>query len=828
MENILQGMPPATLLVHKFPAKSNNKAMIFKSNIEAIKNAPSQLTAGFFMFITLIILLMVLWVNNLSENKSLVLQMAEESTDAHSISEMLNSVHKQALAIKEFKNASTHEGKRDSYSRFIYIANNFSKVAHTLSSKPSQKEKAEIWKDVNQYLARFDTIIKQAETLDTDNKQDGAYQLLLNNYDFIHDKMMSSVSLLISNDLLGQSRENVDNIVSKVSAENETTYMLLFFLGWITFFLGAFMMSMIKRTVKSEAAALEQGERLRDLYEATSISGISHEEKILETLRLGCKVLGMEIGKVGRQDPVENTSTFINFVAPPEIPAKKGTVLPLDKTFCNLTFLSEGPIAFHHVTKSKYKDHPATSFLGMEAYIGTTIFVNDKKYGTVNFSNRKPRQNPFTKADIDFVNIIGKWISVTMEQQMSEEALQAAKKDAETANHAKSTFLANMSHEIRTPLTAILGYSEMLLEDDEDKTDEDRKHEIKSIMKSGSHLHEIINDILDLSKIEAGQLVIEEIDIPTTGPFDEIESIFKSRSKEKGLTFTTHYNFPLPEKIMTDPTRLKQILINLCGNAIKFTKKGGVTIDVSYLNEEQLLEVRVQDTGIGMGEEEMACIFRPFSQADDSITRKFGGTGLGLCISKQLAQKMGGDVTVESKKGEGSTFTVTIKARIPVGHLGLMKEKSTPAERNIEAVLVPTQLQGHVLLAEDIPENQKLITKYLMRTGLTVDIADNGQIALDMADRVKYDLIVMDVQMPVMGGLEATKELRQKGINIPIICITANAMREDKQRCLEAGADKYFTKPIDLRRLYSALTYYLKPGNVDPDTNESRLSAQNN
>jgi CheY-like chemotaxis protein len=157
-----------------------------------------------------------------------------------------------------------------------------------------------------------------------------------------------------------------------------------------------------------------------------------------------------------------------------------------------------------------------------------------------------------------------------------------------------------------------------------------------------------------------------------------------------------------------------------------------------------------------------------------------------------------------------------------------MKEKSTPAERNIEAVLVPTQLQGHVLLAEDIPENQKLITKYLMRTGLTVDIADNGQIALDMADRVEYDLIVMDVQMPVMGGLEATKELRQKGINIPIICITANAMREDKQRCLEAGADKYFTKPIDLRRLYSALTYYLKPGNVDPDTNESRLSAQNN
>jgi signal transduction histidine kinase/ActR/RegA family two-component response regulator len=802
--------------------------MIFKSNIEAIKNAPSQLTAGFFMFITLIILLMILWVNNLSENKSLVLEMADESKDSHYISEMLNSVHMQAKAIEQLKNATTPQVRQDAYTRFIGFAKKYSSIAITLSSKPSQKKNAKAWNNVNQYLTSFDSIIKQAKILITNNKQSEAYQLLLDSYNFIHDDLMNSTSLLISNDLIGQSREHVDNIITKVSTENETTYMLLFFLCWITFFLGAFMMSMIKRTVRSEASALEQGERLRDLYEATSISGISHEEKILETLRLGCRALDMEIGKVGCQDTNNNTSTIANIIAPPDIPAKKGVILPLDKTFCNLTFSSEGPIAFHHASQSEYRYHPAISFLGMEAYIGTTIFVNDKKFGTVNFSNRKPRSKPFTKADIDFVNIIGKWISVAIEQQMSEEALHAAKKEAETANHAKSTFLANMSHEIRTPLTAILGYSEMLLEDDDDKTDEDRKHEIKSIIKSGSHLHEIINDILDLSKIEAGQLVIEEIEIPTTEPFDEIESIFKSRAKEKGLSFTTHYNFPLPEKIIADPTRFKQILINLCSNAIKFTKKGGVAIYVSYLNEEQALKIKVQDTGIGMSNEEIANIFKPFSQADDSITRKFGGTGLGLCISKQLAQKMGGDVIVESSKGEGSTFTIMIKAGIADGNIELMNEKATMTEKSKEAIFAPNALEGHVLLAEDIPENQKLITKYLMRTGLTVDIADNGQIALEMADRVKYDMILMDIQMPVMDGLEATRRLRDKGVYIPIVCITANAMREDKQRCLEAGADEYFTKPIDLHRLYSALTHYLKLNDSDPDANQPGLRAQHN
>jgi len=326
----------------------------------------------------------------------------------------------------------------------------------------------------------------------------------------------------------------------------------------------------------SGEALIVQGSRIRALHEIISRPDLSFDEQIDETLRLGCQLLGCEVGKVGRQDPEHNVSEFLNTVVMSDLPVKRGVVLPLDKTYCAVTFASPDTIAISHVSESEYRDLPAAKFLGMQSYIGCSINVHGKKYGTINFSNRTPVVKPFTELDKDLVNLMGSWISVMMERQLEAEELRKSKEAADAANKAKSAFLANMSHEIRTPLTAILGYSDMLR--DEGQTRAEMEHEIASIIRAGSHLQRIINDILDLSKIEAGQLVIEQIEVQPARLIHDVESIFGARAREKGLGFEVKYAFPVPRNIMTDPTRLKQILFNLCGNALKFTEQGGVRV----------------------------------------------------------------------------------------------------------------------------------------------------------------------------------------------------------------------------------------------------------
>ncbi len=398
---------------------------------------------------------------------------------------------------------------------------------------------------------------------------------------------------------------------------------------------------------------------------------------------------------------------------------------------------------------------------------------------------------------------------------------------AQQANETKSAFLANMSHEIRTPMTAILGYAEELL-DCNLPTDE-RTEAVQAIRRNGQFLLKLINDILDLSKIEAGRLEIEQMDCSVVELLADIESLMRPRASERKLSFTIVFAGTVPETICTDPTRVRQILVNLIGNALKFTRTGGVRVVVRQVDARPpLLAIDVIDTGIGMTPEQVGRLFESFVQADASTTRQFGGTGLGLAISRRLARMLGGDIAAHSVAGEGSTFTVTLTLGVRSAP-GVMTP-STAANalaavhpgRALAAEAAPStelRLNGRVLLAEDGPDNQRLLSRILRRAGADVAIVDTGMKAVDAAlsaieAGAPFDLILMDMQMPEMDGLEATRLLRRRGYTYPIVALTANAMAQDRERCIAAGCDAHLGKPIDRRVLLEQVTLWLEGRSV--------------
>lgn len=410
-----------------------------------------------------------------------------------------------------------------------------------------------------------------------------------------------------------------------------------------------------------------------------------------------------------------------------------------------------------------------------------------------------------------------------VERQVTERtiALSHAKVMAEAANQSKSEFLANMSHEIRTPMTAILGYAEILASDETQHSDPvERLSALRTIQRNGHYLLQIINDILDLSKIEAGKLTVDRIDCCPQAVVEEVLSLMRVRSHAKGLQLQANYETALPVRVNTDPTRMRQILVNLIENAIKFTEMGSVQLFVRLLPcNPPLLEIEIVDTGVGMTPQQQECVFQPFSQGDSSTTRKFGGTGLGLTISRRFAELLGGDlVLVDSAPDVGTRF----RLRLPTGSLDGVPtivpqqwratESSDP--RGPTSRINPADLAGRrILLAEDGPDNQRLISFMLKKHGADVTLAENGLFAVEAAleadkNQQPFDVILMDMQMPVMDGYVATAKLRAENYTGPIIALTANAMSSDREKCLAAGCDEYTTKPIDRQRLIALLASY--------------------
>ena len=388
-----------------------------------------------------------------------------------------------------------------------------------------------------------------------------------------------------------------------------------------------------------------------------------------------------------------------------------------------------------------------------------------------------------------------------MERRESE--LEAAIEAATHAGRTKDKFLANMSHEIRTPLNGILGFTDVLIRDRSRMSDAEIAEQLGIVHRSGKHLLSLITDILDLSKIQSDRMTIESVAACPARILSDAVSVLRVTAHEKGLKLEHRWDSPPPSMIRTDPRRLKQLILNLIGNAIKFTHHGSVIVHTSIedIGDEQMLRIEVRDTGIGISPEHQRMIFDPFVQADDSITRRFGGTGLGLAISRQIARSLGGDLTVQSVVGRGSTFVATISAggegeatadpAATAGHGDL--RRSTAAAVDLDGV--------DVLVVDDGDTNRKLIRLLLERGGARVRSAENGQVAVAMAQRFTFDIILMDMQMPVLDGYSATRQIRNRGHVGPIIALTAHASEDDRQRCRQAGCDDFITKPVDAEAL---------------------------
>jgi len=394
------------------------------------------------------------------------------------------------------------------------------------------------------------------------------------------------------------------------------------------------------------------------------------------------------------------------------------------------------------------------------------------------------------------------------------DALLEAKEAAEASSIAKTRFLANVSHEIRTPLTAILGYADFLLEPDQ--TPDQRTECVQIIRRNGDNLLQIVNDILDLSKIEAGRLTIDKMPFSPLQVAQDVVSLLVVRANEKKLSLQIEGDGVVPAAVMSDPARLRQILINLVGNAIKFTEHGGIRIVIGAAkgssSSESMLRFDVIDTGIGISPELATRLFQPFAQADDTATRRRGGTGLGLSISRRLAEALGGSLTLESEPGKGSRFRATIACETIPADASPRPQANEIHSPNAATPLRPARfdMPCRILLAEDTPDIQRLVAAMLRKAGADVQVIGDGRSAVETALGGDFDVVLMDMQLPEMDGQTATRALRAAKYDRPVIALTAHSMSAERDTCLQAGCNDFVTKPVRRDELVAAITAQMR------------------
>lgn len=403
--------------------------------------------------------------------------------------------------------------------------------------------------------------------------------------------------------------------------------------------------------------------------------------------------------------------------------------------------------------------------------------------------------------------VLARRILYASQRQEILQDLETAERETRNSAQSKSAFFASMSHEIRNPLTAIIGYSEALMDSALDE--KDSASALSAIFSNGKHLLQVINDILDISKIEAGEMKIEEVTDNLIPLLRDIKQTFDGRAKEKDLVFSIDLQAPLPELVNTDFFRLKQILYNLIGNAVKFTKEGFIKVHIRVDEEQERLLFDVRDSGVGIPERAQETLFKAFSQGDASRTREFGGTGLGLVISQQLAERLGGGLSFQSREGIGTVFTLDLPLK-DIGRNSLSKQLPSIEQDTKRIVLDASgSIKGRVLIVDDMEDNRNLISLLLSRLGLEIDTAENGRVALEKIPEGNFDLILLDMQMPEVDGREVARTLRAEGSTIPIIAVTASFLDESLQENLKAGCDYCLSKPFRREELVESVLRFL-------------------